>query len=365
MNRPGILTLALSLAVAAPALAGGAARTRYAIELSDGRRIAAVDAPVVHGSVVTFRTADGNLTGVPREMVVRVASFDAAPISANTIRALQAPRAAEPSADATVVAPQGLQPGEVLLLGPITDSSSSIAQQAAAAGAIGSGSANGGGGNAAYAGSYGGAVNPNAVNPNLYIAPRGTVLGPDGVPRVLSSTDLQRAQAAQTPIGPNGFPVMNNGAPTVLGPNGTPTLAPGVPGSGTLATGPNGTPITGSTGSTGAFPPIGPNGTPVLAPNGQPGSVQPGQPGSAQPVIGPNGTPVLAPNGQPGSVQPGQPGSAQPVIGPNGTPVLAPNGQPGSAQPNSAPNGTSASPGAPAGGAPASGTSGNAGGPGR
>ena len=354
MNRSGILTLALSLAVAAPALAGGAARARYSIELSDGRRIAAVDAPVVHGSVVTFRSADGTLTGVPREMVVRVASFDAAPLSASTIRALQEARPA-PAADATVVAPQGLQPGEVLMLGPITDSTASIAQQAAAAGAIGSGGANvgtGGGaltgaGGSAYTGaagaggyagsaSYGGAVNPNVVNPNVYIAPSATVLGTDGVPRALSSTDLQRAQAAQTPIGPNGFPVMNNGAPTVLGPDGTPTLAPGVPGSGTLAIGPNGSPVPGSTGTTGAYPPI-----------------------------GPNGTPVLAPNGQPGSVQPGQPGSAQPLIGPNGTPVLAPNGQPGSAQPNTAPNGTPASPGAKSGGATAGSGGGSPGGPGR
>ncbi|HYX20772.1 MAG TPA: hypothetical protein VFA98_08005 [Thermoanaerobaculia bacterium] len=373
MNRPGIFALALSLAVAAPALAaGGPARARYSIEFSDGTRVVAVDAPVVRGSVVTFRSSDGTLRGVPREMIVRVGSLDAAPISANTIRALESP-APSAAPDATVVAPPGLQPGEVLVLGPITDSVPSIAQSAAAAGALGPSSGNGTAGGmvanggasgvigvGGYAGmpSYGGAVSPTVVNPNLYIAPPGTVRGPDGVPRALSSTDLERAQAAQTTIAPNGFPVTSSGAPTVIGPNGTPTLAPGVPGSGTPAIGPNGEPVVGTTGSTGAFPPIGPNGTPVLAPGSQPGSVQPGQAGSAQPVIGPNGTPVLAPNGQPGSVQPGQPGSAQPVVGPNGTPVLAPNGQPGSAQPTTAPNGTPASPASKSGGAPAASSSG-------
>ena len=102
------------------------------------------------------------------------------------------------------------------------------------------------------------------VNANVPINPNNTLVGSDGLARVPSSTDLSRAQAAQNPIGPNGFPVTGTGAPTVIGPDGTPTLAPGVAGSGTPVIGPNGTPVM----STGAAPvQIGPNGTPVRRPD--------------------------------------------------------------------------------------------------
>jgi hypothetical protein len=353
MRKGGIL--AVSAIFMTTVAAAGPRSGSYRIELSNGSQVIAVDAPVKRGTVVTFHNAGGALTGVPSEMIVRV---EAVGRRGAASASRQRPVLGTTPPDVTVARPPagGLQPGEVLVIGPTGDGATLGNASGGAMAAGGSGS-NGGGANANGVGAYGvngygGNVNPNVLNPNLPITNgggtgtainpnTGTMIGADGLPRVASSTDLSRAQAAQTTVGPNGFPATNNGATTVIGPNGTPTLAPGIPGSAAAT-------ATGQQGS--AQPVIGPNGTPVLAPQGQPGSVQPGQAGSAQPVIGPNGTPVLAPQGQPGSVQPGQPGSAQPVIGPNGTPVLAPQGRPGSTAPNTSPNGTPN--GAPSGNAP-------------
>jgi hypothetical protein len=267
---------------------------RYRIELADGRQVVASGAPVQRGSVVTFRPYPaGMLTGIPAEQVVRIERGEVATFPE------QAP---ESTIDPGVVRP--LEPGEALDVGLTGEGSASGAAQTPASGEIAA-NPQSAGVNPAYYGGYGGAVNPN-----------GTLIGPDGLPRAASSTDLARAMA-QTTTAPNGFPATS--APTMIGPNGTPTLAPGVAGSDFPVIGPNGTPVMSGTPQL----TIGPNGTPVLAPG-------------AAPIIGPNGTPVLAPSGQPGS--------AAPVVGPNGTPVLAPAGRPGSAAPSVAPNGFPSAP---------------------
>ncbi len=322
MARLTRIAVCMSLGFFAAGLAA-AASAKYRIELSDGRQVLAADLPVARGSVLTYHPYPaGPLTGVPTEMIVRVVSDRGTESRTNSpTMTVRGTRLSGGPADRARRAPTvGLAPGEILVLGPTGDGISSSAQTAASAGNV----PNAGVGNAggAYgAGAYGGGVNPNVVNANVPINPNNTLVGSDGLPRVPSSTDLSRAQAAQNPIGPNGFPVTGTGAPTVIGPDGTPTFAPGVAGSGTPVIGPNGTPVM----STGTAPvQIGPNGTPVAT----------GQPG-AQPGTGPNGTPVLA--------QPGQPGSAPPNTGPNGTPVLAQPGQPGSAPPSTAPNGTPSS----------------------
>ena len=341
MRKVGTLAASAIFMTAVAAAESGSGS--YLIELSDGTRVMALDAPVRRGTVVTFHASGGTLTGVPAEMVVRI-------LNERDGRASSAVSKRRPVVgtrpDVMTVRPQAgpLEPGDVLVLGPMGDGIAASATGGAVSGGANASTAGTGTG---VGGGYGGALDPNVVNPGVVINPNQTLVGTDGLARVPSTTDLARAQAAQTPVGPNGFPA-TNGAPTVIGPNGTPTLAPGVPGSGTPVIGPNGTPVLSG------VPPtvIGPNGTPVTAtgspvsaqpvigPNGTPVAPNGGQPGSAQPVIGPNGTPVLA--------QPGQPGSAQPVIGPNGTPVLAPQGQPGGPAPGAAPSGGGAT-GAPSG----------------
>jgi hypothetical protein len=277
----------------AATLAFAAEGQRYRIELADGRQIFASDAPVSRGSVVTFRPYPGGaLTGIPAEQVVRIEKGEVATFPAE--------------AAASTIEPgevRALEPGEALDIGLTGEGISSGAAEAPAGGGIAASPQSGV--NSAYYAGYGGAVSRN-----------GTLIGPDGLARAASSTDIARA-LAQTTTAPNGFPA--TGAPTVIGPNGTPTLAPGVAGSDVPVIGPNGTPVMSGTPQL----TIGPNGTPVLAPG-------------AQPVVGPNGAPVLAPSGQPGS--------AAPVVGPNGAPVLAPAGRPGSAAPSTAPNGFPSAP---------------------
>ena len=347
MARLTRIALCMALGFSAFFVAGLAAAgsAKYRIEMSDGRQILATDLPVARGSVLTYHPYPaGPLTGVPTEMIVRVVSDKGTETrTTETTMTVRGTRLSGGPTDRTRRAPTvGLEPGEILVLGSTGDGIAPSAPAAAAAGTSIPNSGTGNTGGAYGAGAYGGGVSPSVVNPNVPIDPNNMLVGSDGLARVPSSTDLSRAQAAQNPVGPNGFPVTGSGAPTVIGPNGTPTLAPGVAGSGTPVTGPNGTPVM----SSGAPQvQIGPNGTPVVAPSGQP----------AQPAVGPNGTPVLA--------QPGQPGAAQPNIGPNGTPVLAQPGQPGSAPPSTAPNGTPSS--APAGAAPSGGGSPSGSGPGR
>ncbi len=269
---------------------GESAVHRYVIELSDGRQVAAEGAPFVRGSILTFRSPSGTLTGVPREMVVR--------IRGDELRAAEIlPAADEASGLEVEPAAPPLEPGELVILGPLAQPAPAPIQPgASAAASVPTGNHGGGyGGGGVYANGVGGAT---VINPNL------TGLGPDGMPTVLSSTDLSRALAASgsSPVAPNGFPATSS-APTVIGPDGTPTLAPTSSETSMTVIGPNGTPSFASS----ATPVVGPNGTPVLAPAGQPGS--------AAPVIGPNGTPVLAAPGRPGS------GAASPSTAPNGTPA--------------------------------------------
>ena len=306
MRRSWIL--GVSTFVMAAVAAAGPRGELYRIELSNGSQVVSRGVPVTRGSVVTFHEAsNGALTGVPAEMVVRIVPDAGARAVVSERRP---PRVgSRPAPDITVAAPpaNGLQPGEVVVIGPTGGGMSPAPTAAGAAAASGSAAGAGNMGNAVNG--YGGGVSPNVVNPNLVLTPNGTLLGPDGLGRVPSTTDLSQAQTPQTVIGPNGTPV---------------TMVPGqpVPGQPVAA----------------QQPVIGPNGTPVM-------TAAPGQPAAGQQqVIGPNGTPVLAPQGQPGA--------APPVIGPNGTPVLAPPGEPGSAPQNTGPNGTPSSP--PGGGASAS-----------
>ncbi len=317
MRRP--LLVGTCTFLAAAFAFGESAAHRYVLELSDGRRVSASDAPVVRGSVLTFRSPSGTLTGVPREMVVRVRGDEV-----RAADVLPAAGEREGTGLELEAAAPPLEPGELVILGP-------LAQPAPAALPADANTAARGGGPAVSGGSFGvGSPYANGVGGATVIDSNLNGIGPDGLPRVLSSTDLSRALAAPgtSPVAPNGFPATPS-APTVIGPDGTPTLAPSASETSMTVIGPNGTPAFASS----ATPVVGPNGTPVLAPAGQPGS--------AAPVIGPNGTPNLVPAGQPGS--------AAPVIGPNGTPVLAAPGRPGSgaASPSTAPNGTPASGGKP------------------
>jgi hypothetical protein len=300
------------------AVSEGASTTGgYRIELRDGTQIETRGYPVAHGSVWTFHSSNGALTGVPREMVVRIVPTDegAEPDVEVTARAVTTSSAGDLEA-----APAPLEPGELIELpstgdGPAAEPMAPAMTGGALAGAPG----------------YGGLPNPYNGNSvygtgNAY-APGTT--RPNGIPRVPSSTDLSRALSATTPAGSttsNGFPSMSTSSPTVIGPDGTPTLDAGA--STQFAIGPNGTPVFVGSGGAAPVTMIGPNGTPTLTPSRTPAA--------AGLVIGPNGTPVLA-----GA---GQPGSAAPVIGPNGTPVMAPSGSPGSAFPALAPNGTPAMP---------------------
>jgi hypothetical protein len=303
-RRLAILGVALASFVSAPAFA----RSGYRIELASGVTILAADAPVRHGTILTFHQAtNGVLTGVPVEQVTAV-ELDTAPVRPRTLARTTltvAPAAARP-----------LEPGETLEIGPTGDGGPAASAQNGAGGSN-PGVATNANGSPAYGGGnpaqYGGANVPLSGAANATM----NGLGPNGLPTAPSSTDLSQALASTT--GANGSPANPTSSPTTIGPNGTPTLSPGMPGANT-AIGPNGTPVTAGT----AVPVIGPNGTPVLA--------QPGAPNPATPNIGPNGTPTMA--------QPGAPGSAPPQIGPNGTPILAPPGGPGSAQPNIGPNGT-------------------------
>ena len=313
----------------------------YRIDLKDGSSLYARDVPVRRGTIITFHQHPGGaLTGLPQELILRIEP-GTPPTSAVSARgrAKAQPKlqgrvtnGLQPG-EVVVVGPNdGLKPGEVLLLGPTGEGGGAVSQQpGVATGMDGAAQASG---TAQANGAYGGNLNTNGA----------VVVGPNGLPVAPSSTDLSRGQGqsqglGQTAAAPNGFPA--TGAPTTVGADGFPVLSPGVPGSSTTATtapviGPNGTPVVAQPGAPGTTPP-------VIAPNGTPVAARPGTPGSTPPAIGPNGTPVLAP--------PGAPGATQPNIGPNGTPVLAPPGAPGAAPPNTAPNGTTAAP--PAGAAPA------------
>src|SRR5262245_42247210 len=215
MRRSLVLAGFATFFAATLALADGA---RYRIELADGRQIVTSGAPVQRGSVVTFRPYPaGLLTGIPAEQVVRIDRGEVGTFPAET---------GEETIEPGEI--RALEPGEALDVGPMGEGIASSAPAAPTGGAIAP-APQYPGFNPAYYGGYGGAVNSS-----------GNLIGPDGLPRAASSTDIARA-LAQTTTAPNGFPV--TGSPTVIGPNGTPTLAPGVAGSNTPEIRPNGTPV--------------------------------------------------------------------------------------------------------------------------
>jgi hypothetical protein len=319
-----LFPIAASLFLLAAAGNAASATGRYRIELKDGRQVETRGYPVARGSVWTFHESNGGvLTGVPREMVVRIVPDDEAEESVALVSA-RAVAAASTSAEGDLEeAPAPLEPGDLIEL-PSTGDGPGAAPPASGA------TARAGAGVPVNVNGYGGLPNPYSGT-SIYGTSNGLApgaIGPDGMPRVLSSTDLSRALSATTPagsIGSNGFQTVAPTAPTVVGPDGTPTLGTGV--STQFVIGPDGTPVLAG-GTATPVTTIGPNGTPTLA--------SAGQPGFSGPAIGSNGTPILA-----GA---GQPGSAGPAIGPNGTPVLAPAGQPGSAVPAIGSNGTPAVP---------------------
>jgi hypothetical protein len=296
-----LFSIASSLFLLTAAGNAASATGRYRIELKDGRQVETRGYPVARGSVWTFHESNGGvLTGVPREMVARIVPDDEAaePDALVSARAVAAPPAL--AEDDIEEAPAPLEPGALIELPSTGDGPGPVAPaQAGPARAVG--------GAAMYANGYGGLPNPyngNSIFGTSNGLPPGAI-GPDGMPRVLSSTDLSRALSATTPagsVGSNGFLTVAPTSPTMVGPDGTPTLGTGV--STQFVIGPDGTPVL--AGSAGTPTAIGPNGTPTLA-----GA---GQPGFSGPAIGPNGTPVLA-----GA---GQPGSAFPTIGSNGSPVV-------------------------------------------
>jgi hypothetical protein len=299
----------------AAVLEAASASVRYRIELRDGTRIDTRGYPVARGSVWTFHETNGLLTGVPREMVLRIVREDEgiAPVASVAAR-----EAAAPVETVVEEAPAPLEPGELIELPSTGDGPGAEPPSATAATGVApvGPPVNG----------YGGLPNPyygNSIYGTGNAYPPGGPVGPDGMGRVLSTTDLSRALSATTPAGSvasNGFPTLTTSSPTVIGPDGTPTLGSGA--SPQLVIGPDGTPILAGNGGATPSPVIGPNGTPALTP------------ASPAPMIGPNGTPTLAPAGQAGS--------AALAIGPNGTPILAPPGQPGSAFPTIGSNGTPA-----------------------
>jgi len=314
--------IAASLFFSFPAVSRAASTIgQYRIELRDGRQIETRGYPLARGSVWVFQSSKGGgLTGVPREMVARIVPAD----ESTETETEASVRAVAPSADSDLeAAPAPLEPGDLIELPPTGDGPA--AEPKAPAAGTGGASA------AGFVNGYGGLPNPY-YGTSIYGTSNGLppgAIGSDGMPRVLSSTDLSRALSATTPAGSiasNGYPTLAPSSPTAIGPDGTPTLSTGA--STQFEIGPNGTPV--FVGASGAAPApvIGSNGTPTLAPAALAGS--------AGPVIGLNGTPVLA-----GA---GQPGGAAPVIGPNGTPILAPAGGPGSAFPALASNGTPAVP---------------------
>jgi hypothetical protein len=335
-----LILLSLCFAGAAAAAATAEVRAQYRIVTTDGRVIVARDLPKQDGSVTTFHAdRTGALTGLPTEQIVRVETS----VTPQRFVPRTGPSGAAVSGGAEAVT-RPLQPGEVLVLGPIGDGGGgSIANQAAAAGAIpGNGSATGAGANGG-----GNFVNSNGTfsngtsNGTLGFDPRmlgggtapSTGLLPNGQPATQPlAGDVLRAQSGEVPTmsidtqtqtSPNGFPANAASQTTTLNPNGQPN---------TTVTGP----VAGST------QPIGPNGFPgtpqnVTGPNGFP--VTGGASTTPQNLTGPNGfagpagsTPqnVTNPNGFPAVGAPGTgtsgttsgttaTGAGQVIVAPNGT----------------------------------------------
>jgi hypothetical protein len=267
------LSAALAALMAA-AVMTASPRALYRIRLRGGGEVLTNDRPFHRGSVVLFRLhSNGVLTSLPEEDVLGVVP--------NLID----------------VRAQGLQPGDVVFIGPTGAGALSTVPAAAAASMTLPG-----GVYDPRNPAYGYSARPygsNQAGASAGVFSPTTPVTPGDLARAISA----EPPTAENPVGSNGLVTVSGAAPPV-GPDGQPVLAP-----------------PGSSGSTPVV--IGPNGTPVLAPAGAPGS--------APPPVGPNGVPVMAPAGAPGS--------ASPSVGPNGAPVLAPPGAPGSSSPPVGSNG--------------------------
>ena len=108
--------------------------------MSDGRQVLAADLPVARGSVLLSTPYPaGPLTGVPTEMIVRVVTDGRATTGRMSTTPTMTVRATRlsggPTERARRAATVGLEPGEILVLGPTGDGVASSAPTAAAAGA--------------------------------------------------------------------------------------------------------------------------------------------------------------------------------------------------------------------------------------
>ena len=361
----------------------GDVHAQYRIVMTDGSVVLSRDLPRRQGSVVTYHEdRSGVLTGLPSEQVARIDT------GAKPQRFPAQGAASSASSAAGDAAARPLQPGEVMVLGPMGDGGSGVS----IAGQTGAGGAAAGGGNASTVnantvngnGAYGGG---NLVNANGNFSngtPNGTagfdtrMLGggspapatgllPNGQPSNQPlAGDVLRAQSGnvptmsidtQTQTSSNGFPANAAAQTTTLNPNGLPnttttgpvagSTAPvgpnGFPGTPQNATGPNGFPTTGGAvanpqtgvGSNG-FPTTGTAGTTspqnVTDPNGFPAVGAPGTTGTTNGngvTVAPNGTPAMAaPQPQPQSA-PHSGTSAAPKGGASSAPS-APRGSAGS-----------------------------------
>ena len=346
----------------------GDVHAQYRIVMTDGRVVLSRDLPRRQGSVVTYHEdRSGVLTGLPSEQVARIDTG----VKPQRFPAQGAASSSSVEGD-TVARP--LQPGEVMVLGPMGDGGSGVSiagQTNAGAGtaAAGGGNANTVNGNGAYGG--GNLVNANGNFSNG--TPNGTagfdtrMLGggspttatgllPNGQPSNQPlAGDVLRAQSGnvptqsidtQTQTSPNGFPANAASQATTLNPNGTPntsttgpvagSTAPvgpnGFPGTPQNATGPNGFPTTGGA-VTNPQTGVGSNGFPTT---GTPGTTSP------QNVTNPNGFPAVGAPGTTGTTGTGT-NNGGVIVSPNGTPsTAAPQQQ--QQQPSAPHSGTSAAP---------------------
>jgi len=254
-----VFVLGILAVVAGTAGAAASTRALYRIELRDGSEVLARDLPRPRGSVVLFHlNSTGALTSLPEEQVLRVRTgvADKSVAYSSSDKSVLYRSTDRNAVDSLVVTKKGLQPGDVVFLGPTGGGSPSASSTTSV-------------GTAATL--PGGIYDPRNPAYGGYSAPW------NGAPVVGVSADTfpsVEPPTAENPIGSNGFPT----TPTAISPPGATGWTP-------LTIGPNGTPVMSPAGAPGAVPPpIGPNGTPVLA--------QPGTPGAASPPVGSNGYPA-------------------------------------------------------------------------
>jgi len=365
---------ALASAQAVRTNRSGDVHAQYRIVMTDGRVVLSRDLPHRQGSVVTYHDdRSGALTGLPSEQIARI-DTGATPQRFPAQSALSSPGGED--------AARPLQPGEVMVLGPMGDGGSgvSISGQTGAAGATAGGAeanASSVNGNGAYGG--GNLVNGNGNFSN--VTPNGTtgfdtrMLG-GGSPTTATGL-LPNGQPSNQPLAGDVLRAQSGNVPTMSIDTQTQTSSNGFPSnaaSQTTTLNPDGTPNTTTTGPVaGSTAPVGPNGYPgtpqsVTGQNGFPTTG--GATANPQAGVGSNGFPTT---GTAGTTTP------QNVTNPNGFPavgapatgttngngvVVAPNGTPSTAVPQppqqqSAPHsGTSSAPKGGASSAPSGGAAG-------